>query len=338
MRSVRHAAANRCGLLRGGLAGLGLLGLLGLGMTGATALARADEPPPYLARTSPPSQSEAAGWLGGLYDRAARDLAAGRPLVIQAHVALCDNSVVACGAQGDGGDIRRNLYWTTSGGTVGWFRRQQGFWHEVYRGPGPLPDVLEVRVYRALPAPAPAWRQRGVERRMPVYLVAYAWRGTAIDAALRAYVTDLFHSSPRPLRIEDGTELSAGGAAHIVAWVGHNRFMDWPVGEIMGLFQSERQQRDRGAAPKGLIAIACRSASYLGATAGDAQRVPMLLTNDLLFAGSHALDGAVRAFLAGEGLAEIRQSAAAAYARGQGKPVERVRAAFINPADRRWRW
>jgi hypothetical protein len=66
-----------------------------------TAVARADEPA-----------------LDALYDDVARDLAAGKPLVVEVEVALCDNTIITCGGRGlgDGDDLERNLYWATDGG------------------------------------------------------------------------------------------------------------------------------------------------------------------------------------------------------------------------------
>ena len=40
--------------------------------------------------------------LAALYDRIGADLAAGRPLVVQAHVPLCDSSIIRCGNHGLG--------------------------------------------------------------------------------------------------------------------------------------------------------------------------------------------------------------------------------------------
>ena len=43
------------------------------------------------------------------------------------------------------------------------------------------------------------------------------------------------------------------------------------------------------------------------------------------------------AFAEGQSLAGIREGAVRAYAAGQGKSLPRVRAAFTNPADRKWK-
>lgn len=282
--------------------------------------------------------SEAAsGWLDGVYARVAATVKSGKPVVLQAHVALCDNSIINCGAQGDGDNINKNLYWTTSGAVDGWFRRQRAVWSEVSRSDAPpgTTGVLQVRIYRAHVGPSARWRQRGVTRPFEVYAVIYGWRGKDIDKALQAYMDDLYHCTPRAVALPGGGVLQAGGQAHLVAWIGHNRMMDLDREQLRRLLL-----RTDGCPqqPKGMIAVACRTGSYLGRYVSSAERVPLLLTDSLLFAGTHAFEGAARAFMYGSSLAEIRTAGANAYAEGQGKPPGRVNSAFVNPTHKHWRW
>jgi hypothetical protein len=284
-----------------------------------------------LAHAQPAGTAEA--WLTRLHADVAGDLAAGRPLVVQVHVPLCDNDVLRCGGGrlGDGDDPDGNLYWATSGGFRGWFGRPGSGWKQVLVLRDPQPDVLEVRVWRRWMAPSAAQRARGVRRRFAVHVVAHAWRGEAIQAAMAAYAADLFAGpgEVRPIELTDGTVLAAGGGARVVAFVGHNGWMDvsgfrWP-------------EAARSAPRRGTIAVACITESYLVPAVPAAERVPLLFTRSLLFAGAHSLEGAVSAFAEGRDLAGIREGAVRAYAAGQGKSLARVRAAFTNPADRRWR-
>ena len=278
------------------------------------------------------SRASAEG-MDGLYDRIAADLKAGRPLVLQAHVALCDNDQVRCGskARGDGDDPAQNLYWATSGGFVGWFHRRGSPWHEVLRDVPDEDGVLERRVMRAdLPAQG-ALRARGALR-VPAYVVALAWRGPAITDSMAAWAKDLLGDRPRIIRLADGQELRAGGAAHVVAYIGHNRLMDLSGEEQRAVLGQARAARPR---PKGLVAVACRTVAYLPPLI-SAERVPLLLTADLLFAGSHPFEGVARALAAGESLMELRATAIDAYAEGEGKEPARVRSIFTNPGDPRW--
>jgi hypothetical protein len=277
------------------------------------------------------TSSVAESWLSSLHDEMAPELAAGRPLVVQVHVPLCDNDVLRCGRGrlGDGEDPDGNLYWATSGGFRGWFGRKGSPWRLVHRQSGPQADVIEVRVWRRTVSPGAALRARGVKKPVPVYVVAYAWRGESIERAMKAYAGDLFGGPARRIALPGGEVLAAGGAARLVAFVGHNGWMDvsdfaWP-------------RAARSAPRKATIAVACITEDYLVPAVPAERRVPLLFTRSLLFAGAHAFEGAVSAFAEGQSLAAIRESAVRAYAAGQKKSLPRVRAAFTNPADRKWK-
>jgi hypothetical protein len=245
--------------------------------------------------------------LDRLYDRIAVDLRAGKPLTVRVDVALCDNSLITCGGHGlgDGDDAGRNLYWASSGGLRGWFERRGSGWQRVQVMRAPAPHVVEEVRYRRSVEPNDFWREHGVTEPFSVEVHAVGWRGRDIGWALKAFAAE-----------------TVGEGAHLAAYVGHNGWMDvesfdWPR---------------PGPHPAGAIAIACLTRPYLKGVVA----LPLLLTNDLLFAGSHALDGALQAVMAGAPLAEIRERAARSYADGEGKSYQRVRNAFINPADRRW--
>ena len=237
-------------------------------------------------------------------------LAAGKPLVVAVEVALCDNSIIECGGRGlgDGEDLARNLYWATDGGLRGWFERRGSPWRRVERKgrDGRDGDILETVVYERRVAPGGAWQRRGVRAPFVVRVVAHAWRGRAIDGALDRFIA--------------GVDASGVDAAQVVAYVGHNGWMDreslaWPA-------------RRRAGRVRGFVAIACLTREYLAAALAAPTRVPLLLTRDLLFAGSHALEGAIDALAAGGTAEEIRKGATQAYADGERKPIGRVRRLF----------
>lgn len=270
-------------------------------------------------------------WLAGLTARVTRDLAAGKPLVAEVHVPLCDNTIIRCGNAklGDGEHPETNLYWATTPGFGRWFARRGGGWQRVQLASADTgdPDVLAAHVYRRTVRASPAWRKAGAPARFEVAVVVRAWRGTAIDRALAAYARDASGGPARTVALADGTTLAAGGAAQLVAWVGHNRLMDldtfaWP---------------EPAATAQGTIAIACHTAAYMADVVPGASRVPLLMTRDFLFANAAPLEAAVLAFARGDGYARIRADAAAAYAGVQKRPVARVAGAFTNPADRRWK-
>ncbi len=290
-----------------------------------------------LLRASPAAADDAApeeAWLADLTSDVVADLAAGRPLVVQVHVPLCDNDVLRCGNArlGDGDNPKTNLYWATTAGFGKWFARKKSGWTKVLDGDGDTvgdPDVLDVLVYRRTITASKAWRKAGAPRRFEVYVVAQAWRGEAIDRALDAWAAELYGGTARTLTLDDGTELAAGGAARIVAYVGHNRLMDveayaWP-------------EAAEDAPRKGAVAIACHTDAYMHDEVPAADRVPLLFTRDFLFASAPPLEGVVRTFAEGGGYQAMRKAAAVEYARPEGKRVQRVQGAFTNPGDRRWK-
>lgn len=189
-------------------------------------------------------------WLAGLTDRVIEDLAAGKPLVVEVHVPLCEQTIIACGNAklGNGDNPQTNLYWSTTPGFGSWFARRNSGWKRVLRqqaGETGDNDILEVLVYRRSVTTSAAWRKRGAPAKLEIDLVVRAWRGTAIDRALAAYAADLSGGAARTL-ILDKTALEVGGAAQIVAWVGHNRLMDLgerTVKQVAGAFTNPADRR-----------------------------------------------------------------------------------------------
>ena len=284
-----------------------------------------------LAVSSPAAASPEDGWLTGLTDRVIADLAAGKPLVAEVHVPLCDSSIIPCGNAklGDGNNPDTNLYWSTTPGFGAWFSRRGGGWKRVLHQRGEATgndDVVAVDVYRRTMAAPASWRKRGAPARFELDLVIHGWRGKSIDKALAAYAADVSNGPARTLVLADNTTLAAGGAAQLVAWVGHNRLMDlepfaWP---------------EPAKAAKGTIAIACHTAAYMEADVPAATRVPLLMTRDFLFANAAPLEATVLAFAGGGTYAKMRIAAAQAYAKVQRRPVNKIAGAFTNPSDRRW--
>lgn len=281
------------------------------------------------ARAEPAIEEQ---WLDGLTERVIADVAAGKPLVVEVHVPLCEGTIIACGNRklGDGDNPDTNLYWSTTPGFGEWFARRGSGWKRVAKqkvGETGDADVLALHVYRRTVATPGRWRSRGAPKQIELDIVVHGWRGTAIDRALAAYAEDVSGAKPRTIRLADGSTLDAGGAAQIVAWVGHNRLMD---------LESFAWPEPDGKA-KGAIAIACHTAAYMEAEVPAAKRVPLLMTRDYLFANAAPLEATVLAFASGGNYAAIRLAAATAYAGVQQREVRKIFGAFTNPADPRWR-
>ena len=237
---------------------------------------------------SPALASTEDTWLDGLTKRVVTDLAAGKPLVVEVHVPLCDKSIIPCGNDklGDGENPETNLYWSTTPGFGRWFNRKGGGWKRIKLAkPDDTgdKDVLALHVYRRTMRSPSAWRKAGAPATFELDIVVRGWRGTAIDKALATYAKDISGGAARSIALADDTTLEAGGAAQLVAWVGHNRLMD------LESFDWPAPSKD----VKGTIAIACHTAAYMEDSVPAATRVPLLMTKDFLFANAAPLEAAV---------------------------------------------
>jgi hypothetical protein len=289
-----------------------------------------------LISASARADTDPQAWFGTLTDRVAADLAAGKPLVIQAHVPLCSNEIISCGNKklGDGNAPDTNLYWITDEGFVGWFGRRGSGWKQVLKGGGAAAgddDVLEVRVWTRELATPSAWKKRakGLPAKFSIFVVAFAWRGEAIDRGLAAYWNDLYGTGTRTIELADHTKLVAGGAAQIVSYVGHNRLYDVP--------EPDWAKLERKDAPvRGTIAIACNTGPFMAQHVPAATRVPLIFTNDFLMASAGAFEGAVLSFASGGDYRAIRVATAHGYAVAGNHDEKKIGGVFTNPSDRRW--
>lgn len=277
-----------------------------------------------LASNADAAPSTEDAWLGALTERVVDDLAHGKPLVAEVHVPLCDNSIIHCGNPklGDGDNPDTNLYWSTTPGFGEWFTRRGGGWKRVaHKRDGG--DIVAIDVYRRTMTTPAAWRKRGAPATYELDIAIHGWRGKSIDAALKAYASDVSNGPARDVALDDGTTLHAGGAAQLVAWVGHNRLMDldtyaWPKA---------------GAKVTGTIAIACETAAYMENEVAGPTRVPLLMTRDLLFSNAAPFEATLLAFATGGDYTQMRADATVAYAAVQEDSPRRLGGVFTNPSD-----
>ncbi len=235
--------------------------------------------------------------------RVARDVAAGRPIVVHVLVALCDNEhqgiVPVPRALGVGDDPRSNLYWGARFGLRTFFTRDAG-WTSL-----PTVKPADPRILERLLLRADVPRADGTAH---VYVVADAWNGAEIRATIGAFLAVAAGADVEDVRSGTGSgavALPAGGAAHLVAFVGHNGLMDFPA-------------PDRAAAPRRTSAgasavLACASRAYFLERLQDAGSRPVLLTNGLMAPEAYTLDAVIRAFAQGGTAANIRDAAARRY-------------------------
>jgi len=238
-----------------------------------------------------------------LQSRIDSDLASDRPIVVHVVVALCDNAnqgiVPVPAAIGNGQDPNTNLYWGAMYGVRTYLTRKGG-WEKIVTLPAANNAILERAVFHTTV-------QRG-GKKVQVYAVADAWDGAKIKEALQSFLDMAAGHLPENVALGDGAAdpvLSAGGNAHLIAFVGHNGLMDFSV---------ERKPNPTPDAPaRGAIVLACASKSYFLEYLAAAEAAPVLLTTGLMAPEAYTLDAAIRRWASGAAPSEIVESAAGAY-------------------------
>jgi len=244
--------------------------------------------------------------------RVLEDSEAGRPLVAHVIVALADNQyqgiVPVPKALGDGDRPQSNLYWGAMYGVKGYLRRSPD-WHAVPVAASPDARILERVLFR-----------RGVVRggkTVTAYLLAEAWQGRQIEASIRQFLEMTRGQHAETLRVE-GREFAAGGAAHLVAYVGHNGLMDFPVPPLA---------RGGDAVPRSAVVLACLSDDYFSELIRP-HAVPLVTTASLMAPEAYVLESVVSNWFGGEARADVLEGAAQAYATYQKISVASARRIF----------
>jgi hypothetical protein len=258
--------------------------------------------------------------LDAVIARLDADVAAGKPLVAHVVVALVDNEhqgiVPVPASLGDGSAPRSNLYWGALYGVKSWFRRQPG-WRAVAIEPATDSRVLDRALF-----------QRSIERggkRIDAYLVAEAWHGERIADAIRHFLEMDRGGHVTRVRVGGGT-IDTGGAAHLIAFVGHNGLMDFAApgaGATGGV-----------SAAHASAVLACMSDSYFTPLL-SAHSAPLIMTTGLMAPEAYTLDAIVQSWFAGAAPAEVRVAAARAYAHHQKIAETSARRLFRTPSANR---
>jgi hypothetical protein len=211
-------------------------------------------------------------------------------------VALCDNKyqgIVPVPAKiGNGDDPANNLYWGAAYGVKTFFSRA-GDWALVSSVSHPKPGVLERCLFK--------------HRSKAVYLLADAYRGRDIRKSTYDFLrfaggrdVEVLESreGPKPIR------LNAGGAADLVAYVGHNGLMDFSLPDVQG---------GTSGGSRGAIILACASKPYFAGPLRKSGASPLLWTTNLMAPEAYTLKAAVDGWILGEAGEAIRRRAAEAY-------------------------
>lgn len=161
------------------------------------------------------------------------------PRVVHVYVALCDNEHQGIEpvpkALGDGEDPEHNLYWGAMYGVKTFFSRS-AIWSVVATVEKPSGAVLERVVFRHATANA--------------YIVADAYKGSEIKRAITDFLDAVSGEASETVTVRVGeaeVSFEAGGAAELVAYVGHNGLMDFDLEEGEPDEGGRREGGDQGA-------------------------------------------------------------------------------------------
>jgi hypothetical protein len=213
--------------------------------------------------------------------------------VVHVFVALADNQhqgIVPVPARlGDGEVPAANLYWGAAFG-VRTFFRSSADWVLVSAGRGPKTAILERCVFK--------------NRNADVYLVADAYEGSKIREAVADFLAAAAGLNDEAVSIKGGDTALAGGASDLIAYVGHDAFMDFQIPPISG----KKTQK-----PRSVIVLACASKQYFTSYLRETAAEPLLWTTGLMAPEAYTLKAALDGWIGHEDGRAIRDRAARAY-------------------------
>jgi hypothetical protein len=217
------------------------------------------------------------------------------PARIQVFIALADNrtqGIAPVPAKiGNGDDAEANLYWGCSEALKPVLRASAN-WKLTRTDKNPSPEVIERAVF--------------THRSGKWEMVADVYRGSAIKQCTVDFFAALASDKPR-------------AQMPLVAYIGHNGLMDFTLPVVVG-------------APKGpgrqAIVLCCKSNEYFQQGLEQAGATPLLTTTQLMYPGGFILRAAADGWIAGETPEQIRQRAAAAYAKNQKISVKAAAGVF----------
>jgi hypothetical protein len=217
------------------------------------------------------------------------------PARIQVFIALADNrtqGIAPVPAKiGNGDDAEANLYWGCSEALKPVLRASAD-WKLTRTDKNPAPEVIERAVFT----------HRGGKWEM----VADVYRGSAIKQCTADFLAALASDTPR-------------AQLPLVAYIGHNGLMD---------FALPVEAEPKKGPGRQAIVLCCKSSEYFKPALEQAGATPLLTTTQLMYPGGFILRAAAEGWIAGETPEQIRQRAAAAYAKNQGISVKAAAGVF----------
>ena len=140
-----------------------------------------------------------------------------------------------------------------------------------------------------------------------VFLVADAYQGSEIKSAVTDFLSAAAGITSENIRVKVNSvdiSIAAGGAADLLAYVGHDAFMDFQIPPIAGA---------KGNKLRRTIILACASRVFFSPYIQQAGAEPLLWTTGLMAPEAYTLKAAITGWIANEDGEAIRQRAAQAY-------------------------
>ncbi len=212
---------------------------------------------------------------------------------IHVFVALCDNEfqgIVPVPTKiGNGKDPRLNLYWGAGYGVKSFFKLKTDDWVWVQQLESTNPFVLDRILFK--------------HATEDVYLLADAYDGEQIKLCTENFLKAANGQNPETLWV-DNQEISFGGGANLIAYIGHDGLMEF---EVSINYQDIHQK------PKDVIILACYSRDYFSPQIKLAQANPLVWTTHLMAPEAYTLKAALTGWIANETGTQMEERAAQAY-------------------------
>ncbi len=214
---------------------------------------------------------------------------------IHVFVALCDNKyqgiVPVPPAIGNGQNPNTNLYWGCAYGIRTFFKKSKEWKLLATRGKNGV--VLERLIFK--------------HATQNCYLVADAYDGQYIKQCTQHFLNSSCGNQKDTLQV-DGETLGIGGNSALLAYTGHDGLMDFQLSETYS--NTDNRKRD-------VIILACYSKHFFSSYLKPANVNPLVWTTNLMCPEAYTLHDALTGYVDGEAAVNIREKAAAAYAKYQ---------------------
>jgi hypothetical protein len=242
-----------------------------------------------------------------------------RQLVILVHVALCDNSQIACGGQGAGdpASLDKNLYWGRAFGVRRFFDETARGFERVATSRPTSGVVLEELVYRRV-VPARGWSLEP-DATIEQVVILRAFHGAAIDRATDEFFLTAAEARQVTLQLD---RAALRLPVHVAGYAGHNRLMDG--------HHLPNVERPTTSVPA--FVFACRSHQYFSEALSAAGSKPLVMTRDLMAPEGYVIEAVVNGLGENLPLVALRERVVRAYAKWQRIPERVARAIFAKSA------